>query len=577
MSPFVRAGRRTAIIWHDNFTARYVYNDAGQLIRVEEDDDGNGTSERTLSEYVYDRMGRLIERHVGGQDPHGAQAGPGGNAASGIAYTYEADGEVVQMHHLFSDQSVTFTYAYDGAGYLEAEHANAPGWLWSAGGQTQSRDFSSTDSVRAGEPTNVQNQYGAVVHVEGSTTTNYTLSYDFSDNLSGDGTRSFLHDTRNRLTGLVQSGQTIQYRYDVIGRRTGVSLNNGASWTRYSHAGGMETGELNDAGQYLQRYIPGPGIDQREAMITVNPSTGVATARHYYHANRLGSVIALADASGALSDRYVYTPYGVEAPLNTSGNPFRYTGRRYDPESELYYYRARYYWPEIGRFLETDPIGYADQMNLYACVANNPLNATDPTGMRQCETCTASLQRDGLNPEQIRTVQDMHGRAAGEAAGEQLKEAMWRPGEDDLGFTFTVTMSSSSSAASGNVGISESIGDATEITLSKTAPFVFITGREFLNESSRNGNPFDPTEELSAVGADLDFTGLEIGLGTIEQQTGGALMMEIDAVLPGGSMGIPDQGGFGAPGTSLGVDWGWGFQMGGFHTNTEIVGGREEE
>ena len=254
------AGRRTAIVWHDGFTARYVYNAAGQLIRVEEDADGNGTSERTLSEYVYDRIGRLIERHTGGQDPHGAQAGPGGNAASGIAYTYEADGEVVQMHHLFSDQSVTFTYAYDGSGRLEAEHANAAGWLWSAGGQTQNRNFSSSNAVRAGEPTNVQNQYGAVSHTTGSSTTNDTLSYDTSDNLSGDGTRSFIHDTRNRLTGIIQSGQTISYGYDVIGRRLSRTLNNGTAWTGFVHAGGMEIGEINSAGQYLVRYVPGPSF-----------------------------------------------------------------------------------------------------------------------------------------------------------------------------------------------------------------------------------------------------------------------------------------------------------------------------
>jgi RHS repeat-associated protein len=145
-------------------------------------------------------------------------------------------------------------------------------------------------------------------------------------------------------------------------------------------------GEVNATGQYLVRYVPGPGIDQRETMIVTDPATGAALMRRYYHANRLGSVIALSNQqSGVLTDQYVYTPYGVEALLATSGNPFRYTGRRFDAESGLYYYRARYYWPQIGRFLETDPIGYADQLNLYAYVGNSPLMATDPTG--KCPWC----------------------------------------------------------------------------------------------------------------------------------------------------------------------------------------------
>ena len=62
------------------------------------------------------------------------------------------------------------------------------------------------------------------------------------------------------------------------------------------------------------------------------------------------------------------------------GNPYLYTGREYDDETGLYYYRARYYHPQLGRFLQADPIGYNDEMNLYLYVSNNPIGSIDPFG-----------------------------------------------------------------------------------------------------------------------------------------------------------------------------------------------------
>jgi RHS repeat-associated protein len=146
--------------------------------------------------------------------------------------------------------------------------------------------------------------------------------------------------------------------------------------TSFLSDGAEEVAEYTGTGGLLRRYVPGPGTDQPIAMIT---PAGAGQTRSYFHVNRQGSTVAMSNDAGTVSEGpYTYDAYGQGA--SSAGVPFKYTGRRLDPETGLYYYRARYYSASLGRFLQTDPIGYGDDMNMYAYVGGDPVNFNDPLG-----------------------------------------------------------------------------------------------------------------------------------------------------------------------------------------------------
>ena len=183
----------------------------------------------------------------------------------------------------------------------------------------------------------------------------------------------------------------VSFQYDSRGRRTAKRVirwedEDGDSTpdpseeqpprvTRYLYDGDNILATFTETGRERARYTHGPGIDEPLAELHRKVLT-------FYHADVLRSVIALTDASGQPLRQYHYESFGLPEEARGDRQPFRFTAREWDKELKLYFYRARYYDPRNGRFLQEDPLGPGlGQPHGYAYVRNRPLTLVDPLGL----------------------------------------------------------------------------------------------------------------------------------------------------------------------------------------------------
>lgn len=368
------SGQLTRRTSDDGAELNYVWDAAGRLQAVK-----NGSS--LLVQYDYDSAGRLAKETRGN--------------GTTVTYTLDAAGRLTGVTHRAANNTVqaSYTYTYDANGnrLSATSPAGRTDYTYDPAGQLTGVKYPNGETLTytydpAGNRLAVTSA-GSTANYTPNNLNQYTqagalaLGYDLDGNLTGrsgpDGASTYTYDSQNRLLSASgPGGESWVYGYNALGCRTSVR-HNGVE-TRYlcDPVGPFDiAAEYSTSGVLQARYVGGLGLAARI------DSSGQAA---YYGFDAAGNTRLVTNASGAIANQYDYDPFGRPRGVfsETIPNPFRFVGRGgVMADGEIYFMRARYYDPALGRFLSPDPIGLAGQdANLYRYAGNNPVMANDPQG-----------------------------------------------------------------------------------------------------------------------------------------------------------------------------------------------------
>lgn len=363
------ASNQTGFTAPDGSTNVYSYDTLNRLTGITDSAAGAFT-------FAYDALSRI----TGLNRPNGVNTTYGYDSLSrllnvlhkagtitldGAGYTYDnAGNRTSNTNHL---NNITQNYTYDALYQLTQVTQGA----------------TTTESYTYDSPGNRLSSLGMSGYAYNSSnqltsTPAEAFTYDANGNTltktDASGVTSYTWDFMNQLTSvtLPGTGGTVTFKYDPFGRRIQKSV--AAGITNYLYSRDNALADVDSSGAFIARYLQSGDVDQPLASVT-------ATGMLFFETDGLNSVTSLSGAAGGLTDTYTYTVFGTTAATGTNSNRFRYTGREWDQETGLYYYRARYYDPEPGRFITEDPSGVDGGINLFAYTNNNPLRWTDPFGL----------------------------------------------------------------------------------------------------------------------------------------------------------------------------------------------------